>query len=134
MCRAHFDCQQDDVTPTELIGDTGQQTLHIDHDTGPSSQNTGQVKAQRPICVSGHLPVQKFNMEKWEGRAALVTGASMGSGRAIAKMLASHGMRVAACARSIEKLQVGVHEFIFNKLIDLNRCNKYISCTFEFRL
>ncbi|XP_011432073.1 dehydrogenase/reductase SDR family member 11-like [Crassostrea angulata] len=44
-------------------------------------------------------------MEKWEGRAALVTGASMGSGRAIAKMLASHGMRVAACARSIEKLQ-----------------------------
>lgn len=37
---------------------------------------------------------------------ALVTGASMGAGRAIAKLLATHGMRVAACARSLENLQV----------------------------
>lgn len=45
-------------TPAELIGDTGQQTVHIDHDTEASSQNPGQVKAERPRCVSGHLPVQ----------------------------------------------------------------------------
>lgn len=44
-------------------------------------------------------------MEKWNGRVALVTGASSGIGWAIVKTLASHGLVVAACARNLEKLQ-----------------------------
>ena len=37
---------------------------------------------------------------------ALVTGASMGIGEAICRMLVSHGMKVVACARSEDKLKV----------------------------
>jgi NAD(P)-dependent dehydrogenase (short-subunit alcohol dehydrogenase family) len=45
-------------------------------------------------------------MDRWRGRVALVTGASAGIGLALADALAQHGMKVAACARNIAKIQV----------------------------
>ncbi|XP_075892541.1 dehydrogenase/reductase SDR family member 11-like [Nelusetta ayraudi] len=44
-------------------------------------------------------------MERWRGRVALVTGASVGIGAAIAKELVRHGMKVAGCARDVEKVK-----------------------------
>uniref|UniRef100_A0A3Q4I516 Dehydrogenase/reductase (SDR family) member 11b n=1 Tax=Neolamprologus brichardi TaxID=32507 RepID=A0A3Q4I516_NEOBR len=49
-----------------------------------------------PVCV----------MERWRGRVALVTGASVGIGAAIAVELVRLGMKVVGCARDIGKLQV----------------------------
>lgn len=44
-------------------------------------------------------------MERWEGRVALVTGASSGIGTAIAKCLVKHKMTVIGCGRQISRLQ-----------------------------
>ncbi|XP_043115103.1 dehydrogenase/reductase SDR family member 11-like [Puntigrus tetrazona] len=44
-------------------------------------------------------------MDRWKGRVALVTGASVGIGAAIAKTLVRHGMKVVGCARNVEQIQ-----------------------------
>uniref|UniRef100_A0A8C1PH10 Dehydrogenase/reductase SDR family member 11 n=1 Tax=Cyprinus carpio TaxID=7962 RepID=A0A8C1PH10_CYPCA len=44
-------------------------------------------------------------MDRWKGRVALVTGASVGIGAAIAKSLVQHGMKVIGCARNVEQIQ-----------------------------
>ena len=45
-------------------------------------------------------------MERWRGKAVLVTGASVGIGYAVAKQLTELGMHVVACARNIGTIQV----------------------------
>lgn len=45
-------------------------------------------------------------MDRWRGRTALVTGASAGIGKEIAKQLVQHGMNVIGTARNIEKIEV----------------------------
>lgn len=44
-------------------------------------------------------------MKKLEGRTAIVTGASSGVGRGLAKVLAENGANVCICARRLEKLE-----------------------------
>ncbi|KAF7665677.1 hypothetical protein LDENG_00136550 [Lucifuga dentata] len=44
-------------------------------------------------------------MERWRGRVALVTGASVGIGAAVVRALIKNGMRVVGCARSVDKIE-----------------------------
>ncbi|XP_076231298.1 farnesol dehydrogenase-like [Calliopsis andreniformis] len=44
-------------------------------------------------------------MDKWAGKVAIVTGASVGIGTAIAQSLVKHGVKVAGLARRLDKLQ-----------------------------
>lgn len=46
------------------------------------------------------------NMKRWENRVALVTGASVGIGAAVAQLLVRHGMTVIGCARDVAKIEV----------------------------
>ena len=45
-------------------------------------------------------------MERWNGKVALVTGASAGIGAAIARSLVQHGMKVIGVSRNPEKIKV----------------------------
>ncbi|MPC68528.1 Dehydrogenase/reductase SDR family member 11 [Portunus trituberculatus] len=45
-------------------------------------------------------------MERWAGRVALVTGASVGIGASVARRLVAHGMRVVGAARNVDRVQV----------------------------
>ena len=45
-------------------------------------------------------------MERWQGRVALVTGASVGIGESVSKELVSLGIHVVGCSRDIEKVNL----------------------------
>ena len=52
-------------------------------------------------CIAGGV-----GMERWNGKVALVTGASAGMGAAVAERLVCHGLKVYGCARNVDRIQV----------------------------
>ncbi|RXG51523.1 putative oxidoreductase [Armadillidium vulgare] len=55
-------------------------------------------------------------MEKWQGRVALVTGASSGIGEAICENLVKNGMKVVGAARRINNMQMMTYTALFDKI------------------
>ncbi|CAL1260841.1 unnamed protein product [Larinioides sclopetarius] len=49
-------------------------------------------------------------MERWQGRVALVTGASAGIGAELCRVLVQNGMLVVGCARSVDKIKAIAEE------------------------
>ena len=44
-------------------------------------------------------------MDRWSGKVAIVTGASVGIGAAVVKALLRHGVKVIGCGRNLQKLK-----------------------------
>lgn len=66
-------------------------------------------------------------MDRWRGRVALVTGASVGIGAAIARELVRSGMKVVGCARDVDKVQVSYQIKISYRLTLLRTLDKQMT-------
>ena len=63
-------------------------------------------------------------MQRWAGRVALVTGASVGIGAATAESLVKSGMTVVGCARNVAQIEASTCEKHTGfSLSSLNVCN-----------
>ncbi|XP_062516040.1 dehydrogenase/reductase SDR family member 11-like [Corticium candelabrum] len=49
-------------------------------------------------------------MDRWRGRVALVTGASVGIGASVVEKLVEHGMTVVGCARNVAKIEANAEK------------------------
>nr|XP_054112086.1 dehydrogenase/reductase SDR family member 11 isoform X4 [Callithrix jacchus] len=62
-----------------------------------------------PSEASGRRgPMARRGMERWRDRLALVTGASVGIGAAVARALVQQGLKVVGCARTVGNIEVNV--------------------------
>lgn len=113
ICRSEERMDRSLLSLTVASLDAEQQT---EHESGsgashhwPSLYNSGSAWFDPLAEVNGAVGTgaqRGVEMERWKGRVALVTGASVGIGAAVTRALVQHGMRVVGCARNVDKIEV----------------------------
>ncbi|KAL6748634.1 P-loop containing nucleoside triphosphate hydrolase protein [Haematococcus lacustris] len=88
--------------PSSLLPGSSTSDSSADNSSGQQGPGGGQ---QGPREVAAPGAVAPLGMQQWEGKVALVTGASSGIGWATCEALALAGMRVIAVARRRERLE-----------------------------
>ncbi|KAK2111365.1 hypothetical protein P7K49_011111 [Saguinus oedipus] len=75
-------------------------------------RGAGRTRLERPGVTSStpasgrRGPMAGRGMERWRDRLALVTGASVGIGAAVARALVQQGLKVVGCARTVGNIEV----------------------------
>ncbi|GBN31637.1 Dehydrogenase/reductase SDR family member 11 [Araneus ventricosus] len=66
-------------------------------------KTTGFLRFSAFAAVTGRRESGK--MDRWNGRVALVTGASSGIGAALCQTLVQHGLKVVGCSRNVDRIK-----------------------------
>ncbi|XP_039332467.1 dehydrogenase/reductase SDR family member 11 isoform X2 [Saimiri boliviensis] len=71
----------------------------------PGVSSSTRVPGSPSEASGRRCPMARPGMERWRDRLALVTGASVGIGAAVARALVQQGLKVVGCARTVGNIE-----------------------------